>query len=177
MKNEDDVVDGRGAQVGHRSDYRVLVGEVLERELVADLERAAVGLVVDAEPPLFLHGVALVVEVRLGDVERPHAVGLEEEREIELVGGQDLVVERPILVGRPVHRAAVGEDEMRVLAGADVRGALEHHVLEEVREPGAALALVARADVVVDRDGEDRRRVIFRDDHAQPVLELGVGEL
>ena len=64
-----------------------------------------------------------------------------------------------------------------MLAGADVGGPLEHHVLEEVREAGAALALVARADVVVDRDGKDRRRVILRNDHAQPVLQLGVSEL
>ena len=64
-----------------------------------------------------------------------------------------------------------------MLAGADVRGSLEHHVLEEMREAGAALALVARADVVVDGDGEDGRRVILGDDHAQAVLQLGVGEL
>jgi hypothetical protein len=81
------------------------------------------------------------------------------------------------LVGRAVHRPAVGKDEVRVLSGTDVGGALEHHVLEEVREAGAALALIARADVVIDRDGEDRRRVIFRDDHAQPVFELRVSEL
>ncbi len=60
---------------------------------------------------------------------------------------------------------------------ADVLRALEHHVLEEVREAGASLALVARADVVLDDDGVDRRRVILGDDHAQAVLELRVGEL
>ncbi len=64
LEERGDVVHGRGAEVGHRADDRVLVGEVLERELVADFEGAAVGLVVDAEPPFFLHGVALVVEVR-----------------------------------------------------------------------------------------------------------------
>ena len=97
--------------------------------------------------------------------------------EVELVGRQRLEVERPLLVGRAVHRAAVDEDQVRVLAGPDVLGALEHHVLEQMGEAGAALALVARADVVVDDDGEDRRRVVFGDDHAQAVLELGVGEL
>ena len=64
-----------------------------------------------------------------------------------------------------------------MLARADVLGPLEHHVLEQMREPGAPLALVARADVVVDDDREHRRGVILRDDHAQAVLELGVGEL
>jgi hypothetical protein len=38
---------------------------------------------------------------------------------------------------------------MKCSPGTDVLGPLEHHVLEQVREAGAALALVARADVVV----------------------------
>ena len=66
---------------------------------------------------------------------------------------------------------------MRVLAVADVGGSLEHHVLEEVGEARAALALIARADVVVDRNGKDGRRMILGDDHAEAVLQLGVGEL
>ena len=58
-----------------------------------------------------------------------------------------------------------------MLAWPDVLGSLEHHVLEEMREPGAALPLVARTDVVVDGDREHRSGVILRDDHAQAVLE------
>ena len=64
-----------------------------------------------------------------------------------------------------------------MLAGTDVLGALEHHVLEQVGEPGAPFALVARADVVVHRDREHGGGVVLRDDHAQPVLEARVGEL
>ncbi len=64
-----------------------------------------------------------------------------------------------------------------MLALADVLGALEHHVLEEVGESGSSLSLVARADVVVDGDREDRRGVVLGDDDAQPVGERGVGEL
>ena len=63
-----------------------------------------------------------------------------------------------------------------MLAGADLLGALEHHVFEQMGEAGAALALVARAGVVGDGDREHGRAVIFGDDHAQAVLELGVGE-
>jgi hypothetical protein len=50
-------------------------------------------------------------------------------------------------------------------------------VLEEVGEAGASLALVARADVVLDDDGVDRRGMILGNDHAQSVLETDVGEL
>ena len=72
---------------------------------------AAVRLVVDAQPALFLDGVALVVEVLLGDDQRAHAIGFEEQRELELIGRQRLEVQRPIVVGRAVHRAAVVEDQ------------------------------------------------------------------
>ena len=177
LEERRDVFHRRRAQIRHRADHRVLVREVLVGQLVDDLEGAAVGLIVHAEAALLLDRVDLVVELLLRDHQRPHPVGLEEQREIELVGRQDLEVERPILVGRAVHAAAVHEHQIGMLAGTDVLGALEHHVLEQVREPGAALALVARADVVVHRNREDRRGVILRDDHAQPVLEAGVGEL
>ena len=64
-----------------------------------------------------------------------------------------------------------------MLAGADVLGPLEHHVLEEVREPGPPLAFVARTDVVVHDDREDGRGPILRDDDAEPVLQPCVREL
>ena len=155
----------------------MLVGDVVVGELVDQLEGASVGLVVHAQAALLLDCVDLVLERVFGDHQRPHPVGLEEEREVELVGRQDLVVERALLVGRAVHAAAVHEHQVGMLARADVLGALEHHVLEQVGEPGAALALVARADVVVHRNCEYRGGVVLRNDHAQPVLEARVGEL
>src|SRR2546428_11113459 len=47
-------------------------------------------------------------------------------------------------------------------------------MLEKVREPGAALSLVARADIVGDGEGNDRCAVILSEDHAEAVLELHV---
>ena len=63
-----------------------------------------------------------------------------------------------------------------MLAGADVLGALEHHVLEQVGEAGAALALVARAGVVGDGDRVQRSVVILGDDDAQAVGQARIGE-
>src|SRR6185437_17047762 len=46
-----------------------------------------------------------------------------------------------------------------------VLGALEHHVLEEVREAGAPSTLVQRADVIPEIDGDERQTmVLVRDD-------------
>jgi hypothetical protein len=50
-------------------------------------------------------------------------------------------------------------------------------VLEQVGEARAALALIARANLITDRDGIKRGEVVLGHDHAQPVVEPGVGEL
>ena len=64
-----------------------------------------------------------------------------------------------------------------MLARADVLRSLEHHVLEEMGEAGAAGLLVGRTDVVGNRDGERRGRVVLGEDDTEAVLELDVGEL
>src|SRR5207249_701885 len=53
--------------------------------------------------------------------------------------------------------------------GIDVFRALEHHVLEEVRKAGAPFLLVFRANVVPDRHVHDRRRMVLRENHPQPI--------
>ena len=60
-----------------------------------------------------------------------------------------------------------------MLFGLDVLRALEHHVLEEVREAGAARLLVLRADVIPELQVHDRRRVILGQDHRQAVRQRG----
>ena len=64
-----------------------------------------------------------------------------------------------------------------MLARADVLGSLEHHVFEEMREPRAPFALIARAHVVVDDNREHGSRVVFGYDHAQAVRQPRVREL
>ena len=57
----------------------------------------------------------------------------------------------------------------RVLFRLDVLRALEHHVLEEVRESGPSRLLVLRADVIPELDVHDRGRMIFRQHDVMPV--------
>ena len=47
--------------------------------------------------------------------------------------------------------------------------AVEHDVLEQVREAGAAGRLVLRTDIVPDADRDDRRLAVLMDDHPKPV--------
>jgi hypothetical protein len=144
----------------------MLVSKVVVSQVV-DLEVGLpVRLVIDAQTTLLLDSVALIIQIGLIDRQRAHPVGFEEKHEIELVLGQDLIVVGEVLVRRAIHPAAVVQNQQEVLALADILRALEHHVLEEVREACAAGAFVARTHVVSDRDGDDRRTMFRGDDYA-----------
>ena len=75
-----------------------------------------------------------------------------------------------------VEGPARGLHEGHVLGLGHVAGALEHDVLEQMREAGLARDLVLGADVVPDVDRHDRRQVVFRDDQAKAVGEAFVCE-
>ena len=149
---------------------RINVGECL-------LEPRAVRLVVDALAALVLHDFALIVELGLGQRlgERAHAVGLEPERELELIRWELLEIVRAVPRCRSIDvraRASARFLEQRpVHSVGDVARALEHHVLEEMREAGLAGALALRADVVHHLDSDYGRRVIDTIDDVESVWE------
>ena len=126
---------------------------------------------------LLLDHVALRLEVRLVDVERSQPLGLGPEQRLEVVRRDHLVV-----VGDVVERGGVVE-------AADVLGqpvqhlrlhvlrALEHHVLEEMREPAPPLRVILGADAIPDMDGHRRRgpvldRVNLQSIRQHPMLVL-----
>ncbi len=142
------------------------------------LGRHSVGAVVVVLPLLVAHDVALVVELVLGQrrQKKAHAVTLEPQAGLEKVGRQRLEIVRAIGVGGAVGGAARLLDVLEVHLVGHVRRALEHHVLEQVREAGLARHLVARADVIPDVDGDDGHGVIFLHQDGQAVVELELGE-
>ena len=111
-----------------------------------------VGHVVHALPPLVLDHLALGVELRLierrGQERQP--LGLEVEGPLQVLAGDRLEVDRHVL-----RRERVGLGprllERDVVVGHVLR-APEHHVLEEVGEPGPPRPLVLGADVVGHAD-------------------------
>ena len=175
------VVERGGCQVLHRADHgpRVRVALRVDRSL-HQLVDAAVGLVL-ALPLLVLHDAALLVELRLvdGAEQVPHAVRLHPEHGVE--GAQRHVLE---VVGAVFVRGAVevgGADPLEHLevVVVEVLAAVEHQVLEEVREAGLAGLLVLRAHVVPDVHRHDRRLVVLVHDQRQAVAEheLLVGDV
>ena len=61
------VLDGRRLEVRHRPDRRMLVWVGRERDVVDDFREPAVGLILDAHPPLFLDDLAFPAEGRIVD--------------------------------------------------------------------------------------------------------------
>ena len=72
--------------------------------------------------------------------------------------------------GRAVGVGGAGPLQVpEVLVLGDVLGALEHHVLEQVRETGAPRLLVLRADLVPDVDDDLGHAVVLVEDHLEAV--------
>ncbi len=115
-------------------------------------------------------GARLGAEARLVVVEVLKAVGLVVDDGRQRFGGAVQMVDGHVLAGegvgvqpQPGHRGVVLVGGMRL-------GAAEHHVLEEVGEARAAfLHLVAAADAHQRVVGDEPRRVVGHEHHAQPV--------
>ena len=137
--------------------------------------KATIRLVEHVHLDLVLHHALLVDEVLLRDHEAAHPVGFGPERGLQRVGRHDFEVVRVVETGGAVQDSAGALDELDELHLAEVFRALEHHVLEEMREAGAPLRLDAEADAVVHGDRGRRHRLVGGDHDAQPILEREVG--
>jgi hypothetical protein len=111
-------------------------GQLLEGGAVGHVVVTLAALVLD-DVPLVLHG--LVVEC---GQQRAHAVGLQPEGELQLVGGHRLEVVGALETGRSVEGAARALHQFEVAVALHLAGALEHQVLEKVSKAGTALDLV-----------------------------------
>ena len=168
------VVERDAVQVGHETD-RVPAPWALHEGLQVERFVHHPGhLVVDAEAPLLLHDTSLLLEVLRCDGEVRHAVALEVEDQREGLTREVVEVGGEITAGVPVGRATVPLDQVVEDAGTELLPAVEHHVLEEMRDAGPPLPLVPGAAVVEDVRGNDRRRVVLLDEHEKPVLERAV---
>ncbi len=136
-----------------------------------DPREPAVRSVVDVDVDLFLDDVDLVAEVVRRDAGPAHAIRLQEQPQIERSRRQLRDVDGEVRVGAAVHHPAVALDEPVRLTLVEVDGALEHQVLEQVRETGAPLGFGPEADVVVHGDAHHGRRTVGAEDDPQSVVE------
>ena len=137
------------------------------------LEHLTVGLVL-ALPLLVLHDAALLVEPLLvDDAEQvPHAIGLEPQREIHGGARHRLEIIRAIDIRRAVHARGADFLQRPKILVVVVLAAVEHQMLEQVREAGLAGNFVLRADVIPDRDCDDRGLAVLVHDYTQAVIQI-----
>ena len=164
-----------GVEIGEIAVEIVRVGPVAKRDgRKIEPRKAAVGLVHHVDADFFLDDVALIAEIFVVHLQGAHAVGFEPEDAFEGVGGHGLEIVGDVVVRGAVEHAAGGIDQANVLHLSGVFGALEHHVLEEVRESAAAVRFEAKTDLIIDADGDEGRGTVRRGNHAQAVGERGV---
>ena len=151
------------------ADRRPVVGVLGVGERAELLDRLADRIVVDAQALLLLDDVALGVDRRRKELEVPHPLGLQLQREADVRGRHRVVVGGQVLGGEGVDLAADLLEQARVLLGRHVRRPLEHHVLEHVRDAADADVLVLGSDVIEDLHRRDRRLVVGEEQHLEPV--------
>jgi hypothetical protein len=149
------IVNRGGFEVLHAADGGMLVWMCRERLVVDDLVEPSIRLVVHAHPPLFLHHFTFVDERVAVDAERRHPVGLEPQRQRQIVRRHGLPEHRFIVGGIRVRLPPDPRDERCMRFGLYVFRSLEHHVLEEVRSRCAPSS--RSGDVNAKLQVDDRR--------------------
>ena len=135
------------------------------------LGQPRIRVVGNAHIELFQHDVALGQHILVFQDQAGHAVGLEFHHLGQLLARHALEIAGVIGRGEGVFVAADAQHRLGKFADRMLAGALEHQMLEEMREPGFAWRLVGRADLVPDHLGDDGRAVIGDHHHLQAVLE------
>ena len=146
------------------ADGRLVVGMVEILRGAHLLGEARGRLVLDALVALFEDDVALAHDDVVGEHEAGHAVGLEFHQGAEMLARGALEIAGVVVRRERVLLAADRGELLREAPGRILRGALEHQMLEEMRDAGLARRLVGGADAVPQHVGDDRRAVI-RDHH------------
>ena len=125
--------------------------------------------VLGPQPPLLHDDRALLVERLHRDAKRPHPVALQIDHHRERLAREVVVVGGDVVGGVGVGGPAVGlEDPVELLRSVPLR-AVEHHVLEEVADPGDPGALVAGAHPEEGVVAHHRNEPVGEHPHPQPV--------
>jgi hypothetical protein len=158
-------------QVGNLADRRPVIGVIRRKERRQQRHRRqAVGAVFIILPPLVEHDLTLVRELRLGQRRQQitHSIRFHPQRELERAGRHHFPIVGAVGVGRSVERRTGALQRLEIPAVVVLR-ALEHQVLEQVREAGLPGPLVLRADVIPQVHRHDRTGVVLVQQDLEPV--------
>ena len=136
------------------------------------LEQQRLRTIVGAQSPLLHDDLDLFGELFRRQRQVRHAVGFQLERERQLRFLQLLVIAGRVLGSERIVATARRRDAFRKFAGGNGLRALEHHVLEHVRDTRFAVHFVDTAGAIPDHRHDGGGAVIFLNDDAQAVREL-----
>src|SRR3984957_12449634 len=160
-----DVFDFRAIEIGHAADGGVMVGVLGKGRGAQILFQVTVGLVFDPDATFFFYDFALGFEIFFGNVEAAHAVRFEPQNSFQVIAGESFEKIRGVVSGFRIVEPADGFDDSRMFFSRNMRRALEHQVLEEVRETGAAGQFVFGSHVIPNLEVDDRNGVIFEENY------------
>ena len=127
--------------------------------------------------PLLEHHVALGRDNIVAQREARHAVGLERHAGLEVLLGHLLEVGGEVVAGKGVLQTANLGNKFGELALRMGLGALEHQVLEEMRDTRLARRIVGRAVAVPDHVGDDGGPSVWDNEDLEAVLKSEMGDL
>ncbi len=159
------------------ADHRPTVWVIEEQRRLDLLPQPRVRIVGDPHVVFLEHDVEFGQRVGVGEHEASHAVGLELHDEGQIFARDALVIAGVVGGGERVLLATDGGEHLGEFAAGIFLGALEHQVLEKVRDTGFAGRLVGGPDLVPHHVGDDRDAVIGNDDDFEPVREREVRDV
>ena len=123
---------------------------------------------IDAFAELGQDDLLLALEMLLVEMRRAHEIGDQLGDERQVAGQRPAVKHRLVARGPGVERSADILDRFGERARVAAAGALEHHMLDEMREAAELLRLGARADarIEAERDRLRARQRVDRDGQA-----------
>ena len=126
-----------------------------------------------ALPFLVLHDATLLVHFCGVDhaEQMAHPVRFHPQRDVERGGRNVLEIVGAVVVGRAVLVGRTDALERLEVVVVEVFAAVEHQMLEQMREPRATGLLVLGADVIPDVHGDDGRLVVLVHQQRQAVLQ------
>ena len=127
------------------------------------------GIIVHPHAALFHHHVALGPDMGVGQVQVHQPVGFQLHGQRQPVPGDLFVEGGVVVIGEGVVLAAIAGDGLGEGVVRIGLGAAEHHVFEEMRQPGNARRIVHAADAEPQHLGGDGGAVIGDHQHLHAI--------
>ena len=167
----DDIFNPRLIDIIDITDCGSLIRFIRIRHGDERLDRCAIRTVVIAALQLLNDNGALIVQILLRHIQAAHAIGFNPKRQRQLMRGHSVVISGVIAADISIGRAAHWFQQLIHRPARHMRRALEHEMLEQMREAAFAFGVVRRADAIPNIDRHSRRRCIAHQDDFQPVVQ------